>query len=127
MFRQFIRHTARTFSTKPNQTLINEKINHELVNLISLEGKRLGETTLKEALSSFDRTKFNLVQVSSTPTLPICRIIEIVSKNAPVKDKESPAKVVQKEAKKLVVKEMEINTSIDPHDLETKLKKGLHH
>lgn len=108
---------SRILLAKPSSVIKNENIPAQTISLISVDGKALGQVSLKEALRTLDRSLHDLIMVSKATNVPICKI---VSKKQLFEQQRKKAS----KAPGSVHKELEVSTVITDHDLEIKLRKA---
>ncbi|KAJ1342017.1 hypothetical protein BSLG_003422 [Batrachochytrium salamandrivorans] len=146
--------TQSTSSANSKIPLKNHNITAAEVLVISATGESLGVQPILQAMKMFDQALNDLVVVSSTQTPPVCRIIPKKKPGMPkpaaplvsLQKNKAPSDLANAEsadthrnlnadsgttkglAKKRTgaapVKELEINSTITAHDLQTKMKKG---
>ena len=75
--------------------------------------------TVQRALEVAAQYELDLVEVASTATPPVCRIIEYSKFKYDLEKKEREAKKHQKQGR---LKEIRLKPNIDEHDFETKVK-----
>jgi translation initiation factor IF-3 len=116
--RTTITNLNRTFATKvidnfnqSNTKVINNMIKHPTLQILSPNGQKLGLKSLQDALQLFNPKTHQLVVVNEKLSPPLARIMELKT-------------AVPKTVRKISEKEVQVNTSIDPHDLDTKLNKS---
>lgn len=101
--------------------LKNEGIKVPVVNLITEDGTKVGPTLLSKALGSFDKKKFDLVQVATPENeLPICKVMPksaIFKQELANERNKSITRLMNRE------KEMRIGIHSTDHDLEFKVNK----
>ena len=100
--------------------LTNSAIKARRILLIDENGINKGEAELQSVLQELDTKSFNLVQVSQTEKLPVCRIEKLknpLEQKRELKRREQVVRIANKE------KEVQLGTSISEHDLEIKLKR----
>jgi translation initiation factor IF-3 len=95
---------------------MNDQIMSKIVNLIGEDGKKIGECSITDALSIASDKGFDLVQVSKSDKIPICKLMDY-GKLQYKKKKNC------KKAHKEVIKEIKFHLNISDHDLETKHRK----
>lgn len=98
---------------------INDKIRVLQVRLIGPDGNQLGVMTTQRAQEMANQLELDLVEVASTATPPVCRIIDFSKFKYDQEKKEREAKKHQKQVR---LKEVRIKPNIDEHDYQTKLK-----
>ncbi|TPX52230.1 hypothetical protein SeMB42_g01559 [Synchytrium endobioticum] len=89
----------------------NEEIQCSSIQVIAVDGSRLGIMTPAEALKLYDRRSHDLVLVNPTATPPIARI----------RKKEEPTR---QRSETTTNKEIEVRATISPHDLDIKMKRA---
>ncbi|KAJ3372595.1 hypothetical protein HDU91_002555 [Kappamyces sp. JEL0680] len=114
--------TRRGFAAQPSRDddrkrLSNQDIPHDKFILIDSSGSNLGITLRKDALAMVDKTQV-LALVQHTP--PVCRILSREAWDALVAS-DTPKPVAKKVTTVKKEKEMEINSTISPHDLTIKM------
>jgi translation initiation factor IF-3 len=97
---------------------INGKIRAREVRVIGIDGKQLGVMVLNDALSLARQSGVDLVEIASTATPPVCRVVDFgkFRYEQAKKDKES-----KKHQHASTVKEVQLSPRIDPHDLSVKV------
>lgn len=100
--------------------VLDENINARQVHLVSADGKLEPAQSLSTILSSFDRKKYFLVQVSSPDEdeAPVCKIIEKRIVRATEAAKAKPVRNAQ-----TMMKQLELNWAIGGNDLGHRLNK----
>lgn len=131
--RQQKRHATFTVSSRfvPNHgappgryaqagPVLDENINARQVHLVSADGKLEPAQPLSSILSSFDRKKYFLVQVSSPDEdeAPVCKILEKRIVRATEAAKAKPVRNAQ-----TMMKQLELNWAIGGNDLGHRLNK----
>ena len=96
---------------------VNGKIRAREVRVI-MDDKQLGVFPLNEALNLARQHGVDLVEISSTATPPVCRLVDFgkYRYEQAKKDKES-----KKHQHATLVKEVQLSPRIDPHDLSVKV------
>ncbi|KND01615.1 translation initiation factor IF-3 [Spizellomyces punctatus DAOM BR117] len=117
---------ARENATPKSSTFVkppkNEKIPQTTVEVLSEENESLGTHSLEKALTLFNRRTHDLLLISPDKNPPICRI---VSHEVQKKAKAEARGVKRpKDGKSNTAKELEVGSSISPHDLNIKLTKA---
>lgn len=105
---------------------MNERIDAPKITLVGLDGKRLGEYTVRTAIS-MARAKdkrFNVVEVVPNANPPICRIVDPVEQEAIEKKRRlSERKKLEKDMDAGRMKELRFGSKIAEHDLQIKVRK----
>lgn len=100
---------------------MNEEISSETVRVIGPEGKQLGVLVRARALEMATEFNLDLVEIVPTASPPVCRIMDFGKFKYQLSKKE---KLSKKKQHVIHVKEIRMRPTIDPHDIETKLKQG---
>jgi translation initiation factor IF-3 len=97
---------------------VNGKIRAREVRVIGVDHKQLGILSLGDALNLARTSGVDLVEIASTATPPVCRLVDFgkFRYEQAKKDKES-----RKHQHANKVKEIQLSPKIDPHDLGVKL------
>ncbi|MCC5024496.1 MAG: translation initiation factor IF-3 [Candidatus Synoicihabitans palmerolidicus] len=95
----------------------NSRIRVPQIRVISPEGKQLGVMQTDKALSLAQQFNFDLVEVASQASPPVCRIMDFGKYVYEEQKKSSNSKVTASK-----IKEVELSPRIDDHDLITKLR-----
>ncbi|MBI2925186.1 MAG: translation initiation factor IF-3 [Verrucomicrobia bacterium] len=101
---------------------VNGKIRAREVRVIAVDGRQLGVIALHEAINMARSQGVDLVEVASTATPPVCKLIDFgkFRYEQAKKDKES-----RKHQHANKVKEIQLSPSIDPHDFGVKLGRAV--
>lgn len=99
--------------------LINEQIRAKQVQVIDIEGKKVGPISLKEALDMAEEQNLDLVLVSPNTEIPVCKIMNYGKYKFEQAKREKEAK---KKQKTFELKEIRITPNIEQHDFEFKVK-----
>lgn len=102
--------------------LINERIRFPRVQLITHEGQNVGVVTREEALQFADAVGLDLVVLSESGDIPICKVMDHGKVLYERKKKQSEAK---KKQKVIQIKEVKLRPKIGEHDYETKIKQAV--
>ncbi len=100
---------------------INRQIRVKNVRLIDAAGEQAGIVSIQDAQKRADDANLDLVEVQPNADPPVCRIMDYGKFKYEQKKKERSG-AVKKGASQL--KELRVRPTIDPHDLEYRLKKG---
>ena len=121
--RRSFSHTHRLacpYARQATKTLIqDEDIRAPFIQIANEEGNLDPPVSLSEVLSSLDRSKFFLLQVSPAAPKqpPVCRILNKMEYQESEKAKMKAAKIPR-----VQTKQIELNWAIDAHDLSHRLK-----
>ena len=99
-------------------TRVNGKIRAREVRVIGIDGKQVGVLSLNDALTMARANGVDLVEIAATATPPVCRLVDFgkFRYEQAKKDKES-----RKRSHASQVKEIQLSSRIDPHDLGVKV------
>lgn len=98
---------------------INQRIRAQNVRLIDENGQNLGILNIREALDRAREKNLDLVEMSRSQGIPICKILDY---NKYLYDQKSRFKKVK--SKKSEVKELIIGPNIGEGDLDNKIKRA---
>jgi translation initiation factor IF-3 len=101
---------------------INENIRAARVQLITHEGQNVGIVTKEQAMQFADAVGLDLVLLSDTGQVPICKVMNYGKVLYERKKKQSDSK---KHQKVIQVKEIKLRPKIGEHDYETKIKQAV--
>lgn len=101
------------------ELLTNRRIRAKDVRLIGEDGEQLGVVPLQKALQIAYERGLDLVQVASTVTPPVCRILDYGKYKYEQTKKERKAKRGQRVG---LLKEVRLRPKIEEHDLQAKIK-----
>ncbi len=87
--------------------------------MILADGRNIGIVSLREALKKAKESDLDLVEISSTGGLSVCKILDYGKYKYELQKRKSEAK---KKQKIVEVKELKLTPMIDTHDFEVKLK-----
>ncbi|MFA5322432.1 MAG: translation initiation factor IF-3 [Smithella sp.] len=97
---------------------INREIKSVNVRVITEEGKQLGVITLEEALAKAEEAGLDLVEVSSSTDMPVCKIMDYgkyrYKQSKKLHDAKKSQTVIQ-------VKEIKLKPKTEEHDVQVKL------
>lgn len=99
------------------------RINREILSIkVRLVGDNIenGEIDIKTALKIADEMDLDLVEISNSGGLPICKIVDYQKFLYEKKKKEKEIKKIQKQ-KQVEVKEIRMTPNTDDHDFQFKL------
>ncbi len=101
------------------ELLTNRRIRAREVRLIGEDGEQLGVVPLQKALQLAYERGLDLVQVASTMTPPVCRILDYGKYKYEQAKKERKAKRGQRVG---LLREVRLRPKIEEHDLQAKIK-----
>ena len=101
------------------ELLTNRRIRAREVRLIGEDGEQLGVVPLQKALQLAYERGLDLVQVASTMTPPVCRILDYGKYKYEQTKKERKAKRGQRVG---LLREVRLRPKIEEHDLQAKIK-----
>lgn len=101
------------------ELLTNRRIRAKEVRLIGEDGEQLGVVLLPKALQIAYERGLDLVQVASTMTPPVCRLLDYGKYKYEQTKKERKAKRGQRVG---LLKEVRLRPKIEEHDLQAKIK-----
>ena len=108
----------RCFNIK-QELPINGQIREKEVQLIGVNGEKLGVVSTKEALETAEKENLDLVLVAPNGNPPVCKIMNYGKYKFEQAKKEKEAK---KKQKVLEVKELRVTPNIEEHDFGFKSK-----
>ena len=111
-------YPPRNFSSSGSFVRVNGKIRAREVRVIGVDGKQVGVLSLGDALNLARSHGVDLVEVSSTATPPVCRLVDYGKFRYEQAKKEKESK---KHQHATIVKEVQLSPRIDPHDLTVKI------
>ncbi len=98
---------------------VGRKIRAPKVRLIGEDGSQIGIVPLQQALSMADESGLDLVEVVSTATPPVCKILDFGRFRYQQTKKEKEQRKTQHQSK---VKEIKFKPSIAANDMSVKMK-----
>lgn len=98
---------------------INREIRAAKVRVTTEDGEHLGILSLADALQRAEAVGLDLVEISASADIPVCKIIDYGKLRYQQTKKEKEGKKSQHQVK---VKEVKVKPNTDNHDLETKLR-----
>lgn len=98
---------------------VNQEIRAPNVRVVSHDGEQLGIMAIKDALKLAQDQTLDLVEVVSTSSPPVCKIIDYGKFRYDQTKREKESKKSQHQVK---VKEIKLSLNITEHDLDTKLR-----
>jgi translation initiation factor IF-3 len=100
---------------------INRHIRVPQVRLIGLNGEQLGVVATEDALRLAQEAEVDLVEVASSASPPVCRLLDYGKFRYSKQKKEADARKKQHVTQ---LKELRVRPGTDMHDLERQLKKA---
>lgn len=97
---------------------VNGKIRAREVRVIGVAGNQLGVMPLTDAINLARHHAVDLVEIATTATPPVCRLVDFGKYRYEMAKKEKESKKHQHAS---IVKEVQLSPRIDPHDLGIKL------
>ena len=101
------------------------RVNHEIraprVRLINEKGEQLGVVSIQEAVTFAKNADLDLVEVVSTSSPPVCKIIDYGKFRYDQTKRERESRKTQHHVK---VKEVKVGPNISEHDFEVKLRQA---
>ena len=117
---------SRPFPSRHSSTdsfvRVNGKIRAREVRVIGVDGAQLGVISLNEALSLARQHAVDLVEIASSATPPVCRLVNLGKFRYEKAKKEKESKKHQHAS---IVKEVQLSPRIDPHDLGIKVQHAI--
>lgn len=101
---------------------INNQIRAKEVRVIGPSSEQLGVVAIVRALELAAEYELDLVEVASTATPPVCRIIDFSKYKY---DQEKKERKVKKNQHVTHLKQIRLKPHISDHDLETKMKQAI--
>ena len=105
--------------TKPKGPKVNERIRAPEVQVISSDGKNLGNLRTREAIEIARREGLDLIEISPNANPPVCKIIDIGKYKYDLQKKANKAK---KKQKIINLKEIKLRPVTEIHDYNFKIK-----
>jgi len=112
-------------NTKPEKkdtALINENIRVKEVLLIGADGFQYGVKSSREALNIAVQEGYDLVMVAPQAKPPVCKLMDYSKYRY---EQQKKAREARKNQKVVELKEIRMSATIDKHDFETKVRKGI--
>lgn len=109
------------FITKERENPINEQIRAKEMMVIGPNGEQLGVKSKQDALTLAKYAGFDLVLMSDSGNMPVCKIMDYNRFKYEKKKKAKDALKKQREAI-VEVKEFRLSITIDVHDFNTRVK-----
>lgn len=110
-----------TIAKQNDNVLINEQIKFEEMMVIGPNGEQLGVKSKQDALTLAKYAGFDLVLMSDSGNMPVCKIMDYNRFKYEKKKKAKDALKKQREAI-VDVKEFRLSITIDVHDFDTRVR-----
>jgi translation initiation factor IF-3 len=120
--RFYLHLTGKEDTAISKETLINEEIREREVRLIDENGAQLGIVPIEEAQSLSLQKNLDLVLIAPQAKPPVCKIMDYGKYRYELQKKEKEAKKKQKTTE---VKEVQLSTFIEEHDLQVKANNAI--
>ena len=104
---------------KSGEPRIGRQITAEQIRLVGADGEMVGVVSIREGLRMAEEAGLDLVEVSPGAAPPVCKILDYGKFKYHEQKKAQEAK---KKQKIIQIKEIKLRPSIDPHDLEIKMR-----
>lgn len=108
-------------SGKIDEPRINFQIKVDKIRLIDATGEMIGVVSVEDGVRRARAVGLDLVEVSPNAEPPVCKILDYGKYKYEAQKKASEAR---KKQKVVVLKEIKLRPTIDPHDLGIKLKQS---
>ena len=105
--------------TRPKGPRANERIRATQVQVISNDGKNLGNLSTQEAINIAKQKGLDLIEISPNANPPVCKIIDIGKYRYELQKKNNKAK---KKQKIMNLKEIKLRPVTEIHDYNFKIK-----
>jgi translation initiation factor IF-3 len=100
---------------------VNKQIRALKVRVISASGEQVGVLSIKDALALAEESGLDLVEIASTSTPPVCKVIDYGKYRYDQTKREKESKKAQHQIK---VKEVKFKPNIDEHDYDVKFRRA---
>ncbi len=107
---------------RDDKVLVNESIRAPRVQLITHEGQNVGVVTRDQALQFAQTVGLDLVLLSDTGDVPVCKVMDHGKVMYEKKKKQTEAK---KKQKVIQIKEIKVRPKIGEHDFDIKIKQAV--
>ncbi len=102
-----------------NEPRINHRIKSEKIRLVDAEGNMVGVVSVDEGMRMAEAAGLDLVEVSPNAEPPVCKILDYGKYKY---EQQKKANEARKNQKVISIKEVKLRPTIDPHDLEIKMR-----
>lgn len=106
---------------KSDEPRVNNQIKVEKIRLIDADGEMIGVVTVDDGIRRARAAGLDLVEVSPTAVPPVCKILDYGKYKYEAQKKAAEAR---KKQKVIVLKEIKLRPTIDPHDFGIKMKQA---
>ncbi|CAG8463838.1 2630_t:CDS:1 [Ambispora gerdemannii] len=117
----FVTVTSFRLAQSPGRPRRDEEIDIPFVNFVNTEGKMEGIRSTKELLSTINRGKYWLVEVSPNANPPVCKLVDKKETFAKQKTLKQKSKVLLHSGH---LKEVQLSWSVSDNDFSRKLSKA---
>ncbi len=108
-------------SSKIDEPRINHQIKIEKIRLIDENGEMIGVVTVDDGIRRAKAAGLDLVEVSPNAEPPVCKILDYGKYKYEAQKKAAEAR---KKQKIVLLKEIKLRPTIDPHDFGIKMKQA---
>lgn len=108
-------------SHKTDEPRVNNQIKTDRIRLIDANGDMIGVTTVDDGIRRAKAVGLDLVEVSPNAAPPVCKILDYGKFKYEAQKKANEAR---KKQKVIVLKEIKLRPTIDPHDFGIKMKQA---
>ena len=108
-------------SHKSDEPRVNFQIKVDKIRLIDADGEMIGVVTVEDGVRRARAAGLDLVEVSPNAAPPVCKILDYGKYKYEAQKKASEAR---KKQKVVVLKEIKLRPTIDPHDFGIKMKQA---
>ncbi len=106
---------------KSDEPRVNHQIKVDKIRLIDAQGEMIGVVTVDDGIRRAKAVGLDLVEVSPNAAPPVCKILDYGKYKYEAQKKAAEAR---KKQKVVVIKEIKIRPTIDPHDFGIKMKQA---
>lgn len=104
---------------KIDEPRVNRQIIADEIRLIDENGDMVGVVTVREGIRLAEQAGLDLVEISPAAKPPVCKILDYGKYKYEIQKKAQEAR---KKQKVIQIKEIKLRPTIDPHDLEIKMR-----
>lgn len=104
---------------KSDEPRVGRQITADKIRLIGADGEMVGIVSVRDGLRAAEEVGLDLVEISPGAVPPVCKVLDYGKYKYHEQKKAQEAK---KKQKIIQIKEIKLRPSIDPHDLEIKMK-----
>lgn len=106
---------------KSDEPRVNHQIKIDKIRLVDELGEMIGVVTVDEGIRRAKAAGLDLVEVSPNAAPPVCKILDYGKYKYEAQKKAAEAR---KKQKVVVIKEIKLRPTIDPHDFGIKMKQA---